>query len=582
MEETFYLYNIFSTEYELFFTIFFSTLSLQLRHIISLHQATCPSSANDCLLQLSSDGVSESRSTSVSLDIYSVKFQKCRTIYPLRIVRPVKKVNIDHNEQLRATLIDIHDNGCRLWHYVGDNLKRAISRVCLCHSSWFPCEYCFSKGTKVITNDAELAKKKKNIETQRKIVCEKINALTQSEDDNDEEIMNLKNIEKELIDSEKKLRPKKTNIVWPPTTANGAPRTEEKILEIIEKIENDQEMTIDEAKGITGRSPLVDIPYFNFVTDIPVDYLHCACLGVVKRCVCLTFKVGDVRVRVTKRPLSSPALFNRLILLIKVPREYNRRVRELDFAVYKGQEYRNLILVFFPLVLECIEDGAKERNIWLYLAYMVRACVIPTEEYEQIENELITTCMSKFYSIYEQTFGIKNCTYNTHILGSHLPEMRFHGPLTLTSAFPFESFYGEVRQSFVPGTVSPLKQILANVLIKRAITNHCCVQDIYISNKDTAMECNSLIYCFRNDKYEMYKVKDMIDKNTFICNEIDKMNYSFQETPELNWSLVGVFKKSASEEQHEDVVIEREEVKGKIVMVNDFLITCPSNVLREK
>ena len=270
------------------------------------------------------------------------------------------------------------------------------------------------------------------------------------------------------------MKQKKSNIVWPKTSANGPPRTREEIYEIIILIENDQELEIDEAKGIFGRSLLFDLPSFNFVRDVPVDYLHCVCLGVVRRCVELTFKVGEARQRITKRPLSSTHDFNRLISFVKVFKEFNRRVRDLDFAVYKGQEFRNILLFFFPIVLECIAPPHKERHMWLYLTYMIKACVIPKKEFQQVPLEVLDFCSENFYSIYQQLFGVLNYTYNTHVLGSHIREMRYHGPLTLTSAFPFESFYGELRNAFVPGTTSTLKQIISNVLIKRAISPHKC------------------------------------------------------------------------------------------------------------
>ena len=110
-------------------------------------------------LQLSADGVSECLSTTVSLDVYSIKFEKCKTIYPVRVVRPIKKVNIDQLQQLKLVLDDLHFNRCIITQFIGDNLKRAIARQCLCHSGWFPCEYCFAKGTKLVTNSISNKKK---------------------------------------------------------------------------------------------------------------------------------------------------------------------------------------------------------------------------------------------------------------------------------------------------------------------------------------------------------------------------------------------------------------------------------------
>ena len=493
---------------------------LQVKDVLLIHQLICPNYNPNGKIQLSCDGVSETKSTTVSLDVYLIKFINCKNIYPLRIIRPLKKVNIDHKVQLKLVIDDIHENNLEIAQIIGDNPKRANAKCTLCHSSWFPCEYCCCKGTKIVTNDSEIIRKKKNIEVEKKIVSEKIAGLKKLPVTSSirTELTTLQRLGKDLTDATNKLKPKKSNIVWPKTSANGPQRTIEQIRDIIEKIENDQIITPDEAKGITGRSPLFDIPYFNYVRDVPVDYLHCCCLGVVKRCVELTFKVGEVRQRETKRPLSSPLQFNQLISRIKVTKESNRRVRDLDFAVYKGQEFRNLALFFFPIILNCIERNHKERNMWLHLSYLMRSCVLPKEEFRAVPLNVIDDSCRKFYSYYQQLFGVRNCTYNTQVFSCHLIEMRYHGPLTFTSAFPFESFYGELRRAFVPGTVSTLKQIMSNVLIKRTITKHSCIQDIYISEKDTSMECNSLIYCFSDLKYRLYQVQS-IDGNRLLCKK---------------------------------------------------------------
>lgn len=418
------------------------------------------------------------------------------------------------------------------------------------------------------------------MQIQKNIISDKIAELeNEEESDKHNEINALKVLEKELIEAEKKLKQKKSNIVWPKSSANGPLRTREEYLDIIENIENDQPLTNDEAKGVVGRSILFDLPYFDFIRDITVDYLHCACLGVIKKAVELTFRVGEVRPRITKRPLSSPLLFNRQIHGVKVPRESNRRIRELDFAVYKGQEYRNLLLFFFPLILNCIEEGEKERDMWLYLSYMIKSCVLSSEEFSQVPRDVIEFCTESFYALYEDLFGVRNCTYNNHVLSSHLLQMHCDGPLTSTSAFCFESFYGELRQAFVPGTTSTLKQIMSNIYMKRAIAPHKCVQNIYFSAKDTPRECNSLIYTYENNQYKLYKICN-IDGKDFDCQEISALPCTFPETPTLNWSLVGVFKEG--ETLTEIKTIQKSSVKGKLVSVDGYMITCPNNVLREK
>lgn len=142
----------------------------------------------------------------------------------------------------------------------------------------------------------------------------------------------------------------KSQLTWPPQTMNGRPRTITAIHRIVNSIEEDDgELTSDYVKGIKGRSVFLDQPNFDYILDIPTEYLHLVCLGIVKRMLELTYKIGKKRPRVTKRKRSNPQLFNDLISCVQVVREFSRRVRNLDTSVLKAQEYRNILLFFFQL-----------------------------------------------------------------------------------------------------------------------------------------------------------------------------------------------------------------------------------------
>lgn len=377
--------------------------------------------------------MSESKSKTLSLDIYSTRMRMCQAIYPHRIVRPLGKYGVNHKEQFSLFIDDLKDNNAKITQYIADNLKRATGKGCLNHSATFPCEYCFARGVRfqsVTTAD----KTKKHLELLRK----KIQNVSPED---------FETINNEIKKAEKALNScRHSHIVWPSSTIGGEPRTVQKILDIIESIEERGKLPIDEAKGVVCRSPLLDIPDFDMVRDSPAEYLHSGCLGVTRKMLELTFSIGESRTRITTRKLSNPIDFNKLMQNIKVPHETSRRIRELDFAVMKGQEFRNIAIFFFPIIIDCINKPANERKLWLQFAYIMRACIIPTEEFRIIDDcIIITQTANEFYKLYEELFGAKNCTYNTHIIGAHIIEVRAHGPLTMTSAFGFESFYGEIR-----------------------------------------------------------------------------------------------------------------------------------------
>ena len=564
---------------------FFHFIKFQMRHVKALHLSRCktgPKVTKEGLIQvqLSSDGVAECRSNAVSLDVFSVRFLGCKQVYPLTIIRAIDKKSVNELTYLRRILEDFERNGIQLMHYIADNPKRATSKVCLNHASLFPCEYCFAKGSRNVCQPKNVTVFRKKIEIKKQVINDKLKAL-QEKGDSANEIKTLKNIQKDILQEEKNGPKCSSHVVWPASSRDAESRTMTNVKDIIDKIELDSTLPKEDRKGVVGRSPLWDVKHFDFCRDAPTEYMHCACIGVVKRMLQLTFSVGESRTRITKRKLSSPSDFDTCMADTKVTRECSRRIRKLDLSVMKAQEMRNVILFFFPQILQCIETNAKERRLWLLLAFMIRSCIIPSSEFKMLDLNQIELASKEFYTLYEALFGMGQCTYNTHIVGSHLIEMRVHGPLTMTSAFGFEEFYGEIRNSFVPGTQSQVKQILEKTLLKRAISYHCCENSIFYSARDSPQECNSLIYCYESNVHVIYQIIK-VEKDSLLCHKQGKYPVSFKETKDLNlnWSHVGVFKRGGLLKN--PVNIPKKKVSGKVFLVGEYLITCPNNVLREK
>ena len=556
---------------------------MQANDINRIQAETCPRYRPNQTIQASCDGVHDCKSNSVSIDVYSTKPTHCKVVFPHKMVRPLGRFKVNHNQQLTSFLEDVVSTQNRIKHYIADNLKRANAREALNHAARKACEYCCSSGISLELKKQETELLHKQLQTEKDIIIEKIAQIetepstSQNSNSKNRKIEMLNNIISDIDEKMKQNKTKKSHIVWPSSTSNGEPRTVEKIREIVEKLENN-EITKEEAQGIIGRSPLLSLPNFDMVRDTPAEYLHSGCLGVVKRLIELTFSVGDKRPTACKRKLYSPALFNKLMADIKVHREFSRRVRELDFSVMKGQEFRNIILFFFPIIVKIIEDKT-EKKIWIYLAYMFRSCVLPTKEFQCVNINSITNACEQFYKLYDSFYGSINCTYNTHIIGSHLLEVRSHGPLTFTSAFVFENFYGELRRSFAPGTQSNLKQMFQKTLLKRALSHHQCENTIHISDHNTEQESNNMIYEFKDLSYHMYHVMS-VNGDDLLCRRVGKYPYTFEEVPSLNWSKVGVFQKGPL--SSDTVVLKKSNVHGKVMQVDNLLLTCPANILREK
>ena len=448
----------------------------------------------------------------------------------MKIVRPNNRYKYDEQESIQQVVSDLNENNISIGTGVFDNPKRSVVKGVKNHASKHPCEYC--EGCAIFYKD---------------------NTMTRGQ------------------------------LTWPPVTMNGRPRTITAIRRIVNSIEEGEEiLTSQYLKGIKRRSVLLDQPHFDFILDIPAEYMHILCLGTVKKMIEFTYKVGQKRTRITKRKRTDPKMFNDLIISVQVPDDFPRRVRNLDPSCLKAAEYRNLLLFFFPIIIENIpKKYKKERQLWLTLVFMIRSCIVPNEEFENVNRETIFHACELFYNLFHELFGQKNCTYSIHVVSSHLLKMRGDVPLTERSAFKFEAFYSEMKRLFKPGTNSPLKQILRNTIMKRSTEYHTCEKSIKYSpvkNKQT-MENNSLIYTYVNKEYNFYEIQN-INGDEFHCKRQGIFCYQTDLLPNYNWKSVGVFKRGPLGTQ--TLIINKNEVKGKVLSVMNLVISCPINVLNEK
>lgn len=549
----------------------------------------CPRHTNE--IQLSLDGVQESKSSNVSIDVYSISFKGCKSVFPIRLIRPVNKYKVDELAQLEKVLKDINDNSLVITDIIADNLKRAFLRRAKIHSATFGCEYCESAAIQKKDPKA-INLIKSNYDLQRKNVQDQIDFLqdapgnSRGKEQDEKKIKALKKIITNLNRQEKSELSNfgSNRLCWPSSTMNGKLRSQESVQEIAEQIANTEApLPPNESKGIVGKSLLLSQNNFNIVDNLPVEYMHLVCLGAVKRLTNLTFKVGETRTRLTKRKLSDPKDFDKLIRLLKVPFEFSRRCRNLDFSVLKASEFRNLILFFFPIVVQCIGNAHKiEQNIWLDLAFMIRACNVTNSEFNKINKDVVKKCAKNFYMNYEKMYGSQNCTYSIHNVGSHILKIRGDVPLSERSAFLFESFYSEMKNLFCAGTSSPLKQILQNCYMKRQLEKHRCSKKIKYQKppKKEVRENNSSIYVLTNNGHEMYNIFDENPDGSFNCHKQGKFEATFNDTIKKNWKHVGVYKLGPT--GNIPVKINRNEIAGKVIKVNEYLITCPNHVLQEQ
>lgn len=459
-----------------------------------------------------------------------MSFKKCRSVYPVKIIKPFNRYKYDEQQELADFFEDLNDSDMILDTCVCDSPKRGVLKNVKTYAARHGCDYCECPA--VSFKDSSMSK---------------------------------------------------IQLTWPPSTMNGRPRTITAMRRIVDSIENeDENLTKEYVKGVKGRSVLLNQPRFDLFTDINAEYMHLVCLGVVKKVVGFIYKIGKNRTRVTKRKRTDPKLYNDLIILVKVPGDYSRRCRNLDPSVFKAQEYRNIVLVFFPIVLKNIDEKyKKERQLWLCLVFMIRSCTIPNEEYEFVCKDTILKSCELFFNLYFELYGQKHCSCSIHIVSSHLLKVRGNVPFTERSAFKFESFYSEMKNLYKPGTLATPKQILQNTYMKRSIEHHVCQKTIKYEkqNDSPKMEDNSLIYTFNDGKFDMYVIQS-IEGEEFTCRKQGKFEFNSPLLPNHKWNTIGVYRKGPIGVK--TFKLNKNNVKGKVISVLNMLITCPINVLNEK
>lgn len=78
----------------------------------------------------------------------------------------------------------------------------------------------------------------------------------------------------------------------------------------------------------------------------------------------------------------------------------------------------------------------------------------------------------------------------------------------------------------------------------------------------------------------MYEVQEKLEDDSFMCVELNIEAKIFQDSRTLNFGHVGIFK------NHGYTVVQRilrvDEISGKVLKLDNLLITVPRNVLVER
>jgi len=250
------------------------------------------------------------------------------------------------------------------------------------------------------------------------------------------------------------------------------------------------------------RTILTEIPGFDLVREIPHEYLHHVCLGVVKKLLGIfqwllkekndtgekkdgmkkkkkvvankkktqtgkekkdkkKTKTGKEKKDKKKTQTGKEKKVDERICLANAyrPREFQRGPAALDeLPHYKGTQFRGMLLYYGPYIFNNIIERQYMKHFFL-LSVAIRALVcnnVPLDEEEKaIYVETVATHVYRFLRKFVMDsidlYGPEFVVHNVHCLIHAAEDFRRFGPLDVFSAFHFESFLGRLKKYIKTG-----------------------------------------------------------------------------------------------------------------------------------
>ncbi|VDP78248.1 unnamed protein product [Schistosoma mattheei] len=131
------------------------------------------------------------------------------------------------------------------------------------------------------------------------------------------------------------------------------------------------------------------------------------------------------------------------------PSDFLRKCRALDFvSTWKASECR----LFLPYLGPVILQKALPQPLYVnFRRLALSICLLAHPKLHNTVEESARIDLQNFLKEYEWCYGSETLVYNVHSL-AHLPnDVRAHGPLDSFSAFPFESYMRQIKDSVYSG-----------------------------------------------------------------------------------------------------------------------------------
>ncbi len=463
-------------------------------------------------LSFTFDGIPNGKSSPDNLHVMGLRFKGCKSIYILQVRIARRKEVKDVNKFMDPFLDEVIALGCKVDYFVADAPMRALIKCMKAHAGNYSCEVCEAKGDCIM----------------RKI-CYPTNSMHQR---------------------------RRSQEGWKAC-----------VQDLTEQREHGNHSSV---KGITGSSPLLRLDNFDLVKNCPSDPLHRDWLGIVKSTLWKsTVGMGKSGV-MNARGRSICNDVSEVYEALRLPSEFSHRSGSIDYANFKGHEWKSLAMCTFPTIAEVCQSKISEAmaNIWLLYSFLVLAYNSPAWVFHELGSHFLNEYHEILYEKFEEEFGKSACTFNWHNF-HHMPILRTFGRTTDMSTEAFESAYGRVQTSYAPGTKSIGKQITRNMLL-RTITHvegRHCEHELKIApyNSPLSVDDSWLI----DDLFNYYKVHE-VDGDMVTVMPLKKKKWKCPQDQTIPFHKVGVFEFNGYED--ETIQLPRETFKGKAILTHEHIL----------
>lgn len=207
-----------------------------------------------------------------------------------------------------------------------------------------------------------------------------------------------------------------------------------------------------------GKTILEEVPSFDFIKRVPLDYMHLVCLGVMKKILVMWIsgkppnKFSLKTIQDVSQQLSS--------LHPYIPVEFSRKPRPLEeVGRWKATELRQFLMYTGPIVLRnAFEKSCNDVRFihfsTLHVAMRILASKNLDHSYE-FASDLLKSFVKNFSSLY----GPHHVSHNVHGLIHLAEDVKHFGDLESIAAFPFENFMQALKKS-IRKFEKPLQQVV--------------------------------------------------------------------------------------------------------------------------